>query len=130
MPEGRPVRVAIRHSPWDSPAVSNRNIICNVHNASPSGRLCTGLLLCCQKRRVSATVLGDFRGRIWVHGGGRRREVGFGGFGGGFGSWVRRIRRRYGSLTVAARNRFRGLEDAEIAVVRFSVGSFWRAHFS
>src|ERR1035438_3796803 len=26
MPAGRPVSVATRHSPWDSPAVSNRNI--------------------------------------------------------------------------------------------------------
>ena len=26
MPAGSPVRVATRHSPWDSPAVSNRNM--------------------------------------------------------------------------------------------------------
>ena len=26
MPAGRPVRVATRHSPWDSPAVSKRNM--------------------------------------------------------------------------------------------------------
>jgi hypothetical protein len=26
-PEGRPVTVAIRHSPWLSPAVSKRNIL-------------------------------------------------------------------------------------------------------
>src|SRR5580698_10013672 len=31
MPAGSPVRVATRHSPWDSPAVSNRNIKVNFY---------------------------------------------------------------------------------------------------
>src|SRR5579863_4424992 len=58
MPAGSPVRVATRHSPWDSPAVSKRNIQLNFYRDRKAG-VCATPWYCRNHWRMKKRILGQ-----------------------------------------------------------------------